>query len=118
MLLVVSATSLRAYGPAGHEIVGAIADDLLAKRPAAAKITALLDGMTLEHASVIADEIKAWDNYGPDDLSAFPHYANHSKIDRELREFWRANPPTEDQDSPTPSHHWFHYTDVPTVPPP
>jgi hypothetical protein len=107
------ATKLSAYGPVGHELVGAVADELLKKKPAGAQISALIDGITLEKAAVMPDEIKAWDRNGPDDPKAFPHYADHTKIDNQLREFWHANPPTKDAKSPTPSHHWFHYTDVP-----
>src|SRR5438105_3801093 len=106
-------TTLLAYGPTGHEIVGGIADKLIANTPAAGKIYTLTDGITLERASVIADEIKAWDKNGVDDPNAFPHYAEHAKIDKQLRDFWSANYPTQDAKSPTPSHHWFHYTDVP-----
>jgi hypothetical protein len=109
--------SLFAYGPTGHEIIGGVADKLIANTPAAQKIYALTDGITLERASTVADEIRAWDKSGVDDLNAFPHYAEHSKIDEQLREFWRANPPTPDPKSPTPSHHWFHYTDVPVLNP-
>jgi S1/P1 Nuclease len=105
------------YGPTGHEIVGGIADRVIANTPSAKKIYALTDGITLERASVIADEIRAWDKNGVDDLNAFPNYAEHPKIDSLLREFWRANPPTQDPQSPMPSHHWFHYTDVPVLNP-
>jgi hypothetical protein len=35
-----------------------------------------------------------------------------------LRAFGKANPPTEDEKSAVPSHHWFHYTDVPLSEPP
>jgi len=108
-------TTLLAYGPTGHEIVGGIADKLVANTPAAEKIYSLTDSITLERASVIADEIKAWDKNGVDDPNAFPHYAGHAKIDNQLRDFWRANPPTPDPKSPIPSHHWFHYTDVPIL---
>lgn len=104
-----------AYGPTGHEIVGGIADKLIANTAAAQKIYALTDGITLERASTIADEIKAWDKNGVDVSNAFPHYADHTKIDIQLREFWRANPPAQDPKSPAPSHHWFHYTDVPIL---
>ena len=110
-------TSVLAYGPTGHEIVGGIADKLIANTPAAEKIYALTDGITLERASTIADEIKSWDKNGVDDLNAFPNYARNRKIDQQLREFWRANPPAQDPKSPTPSHHWFHYTDVPVLNP-
>jgi hypothetical protein len=109
------ATPLHAYGPLGHEIVGAIADERLANTPTAAKIRALLDGLTLEKASVIADEIKGWDKKGVDDPRSF-HHSAYRKIDKQLRDFWRANQPTHDMNSAAPSPHWFHYTDVPLVP--
>jgi hypothetical protein len=120
MLIVVALLALRAstlaYGPLGHEIVGAIADERLANTPTAAKIRALLDGFTLERAAVIADEIKGWDKKGVDDPRSF-HFSANWKIDRQLRDFWRANQPTHEMNSAAPSHHWFHYTDVPVVPP-
>ena len=105
---------LQAYAPLGHEIVGAMADERLANTPAAAKIKALLNGMTLEKAAVIPDEIKGWDKKGVDDPKSF-HYAAYRKIDMQLRDFWRSNQPTHDPNSVMPSHHWFHYTDVPVV---
>jgi hypothetical protein len=104
-----------AYGPLGHEIVGAIADERLAGTPTAAKIAVLLDGLNIEKASVIADEIKGWDRSGVDDPRSF-HFAAHRTLDAQLRDFWRANQPTHDMNSGAPSHHWFHYTDVPVVP--
>ena len=107
--------SLQAYGPLGHEIVGAIADERLANTPTAAKIRSLLDGLTLEKASTIPDEIKGWDKKGVDDPRSF-HYSAHPGIDRQLRDFWRANPPMREVNPGAPSHHWFHYTDVPVVP--
>ncbi|HXM74088.1 MAG TPA: hypothetical protein VN904_02340, partial [Chthoniobacterales bacterium] len=112
-IISASVSPVQAYGPTGHEIVGGIADKLIANTPAAAKLNGLIDGITLEKASVIPDEIKAWDKNGPDDPNAFPRYSDHPKIDKQLRDFSRANPPTHDPNSPTPSHHWFHYTDVP-----
>jgi S1/P1 nuclease len=108
-------SAAQAYGPLGHQIVGAIADERLANTPTAAKVNALLDGLTLEKAAVIADEIKGWDKKGVDDPRSF-HYSTRRNIDRQLRDFWRANPPTPDPNSIAPSHHWFHYTDVPVVP--
>jgi S1/P1 nuclease len=115
-VLLALRSSTLAYGPLGHEIVGAIADERLTDTPTAAKIHALLDGLTLEKAAVIADEIKGWDKKGVDDPRSF-HYSTHRNIDRQLRDFWRANQPTYETDSAAPSHHWFHYTDVPVVPP-
>src|SRR6266480_2559969 len=115
LLTVRFAMMAQAYGPLGHEIVGAIADERLANTPTAAKIRALLDGFTLEKAAVIADEIKGWDKNGVDDPRSF-HYSAHRNIDGQLRDFWRANPPTPGTNPSAPSHHWFHYTDVPVVP--
>ncbi len=118
IFLLLSAVTLAAtgrvsaYGPIGHEIVGAIADERLAGTETGRQVSALLNGITLRKASVIADEIKGWDKNGPDDPKAF-HYSRHPRIDAQLRDFWRANPPTHDPNSSTPSHHWFHYTDVP-----
>ncbi|MFN2507535.1 MAG: S1/P1 nuclease [Chthoniobacterales bacterium] len=108
------ATSASAYGPIGHQIVGAIADERLANTPAAAKIRTLLQGYTLEKAAVIPDEIKGWDKNGVDDPKTF-RYSSRPRLDAELADFWRANPPSHDRNSPVPSHHWFHYTDVPVL---
>ncbi len=104
------------YGPIGHQIVGAVADERLAKTDAGKKVAELLDGMTLEKVSVIPDEIKGWDKLTPDDPGIF-HYSAHPRIDAQLRAFWHANPPTHDLKSAIPSHHWFHYTDVPLLDP-
>src|SRR5262249_23425458 len=104
-----------AYGPLGHEIVGEIADERLANTPTAAKVYALLDGMRLEKAALIADEIRGWDKKGVDDPRSF-HYSARRNLHKQLPDFWRANQPTDDPNSPTPSHHWFHYTDVPVTP--
>jgi len=103
-----------AYGPIGHQIIGAVADERLGTSETGKKVAALLDGMTLEKVSVIPDEIRGWDKTGPDDPGIF-HYSAHPRIDAQLRDYWHANPPTKDLNSPTPSHHWFHYTDVPLV---
>src|SRR5215813_11009278 len=92
-----------AYAPLGHQIVGAIADERLANSPTAAKVHALLDGLTLEKAALIPDEIKGWDKKGVDDPRSF-HYSAHRNIDKQLRDFWRANQPTHDPNSLASSH--------------
>ena len=104
--------SIFGYGPLGHEIVGAIADERLANTPTALKVYSLLNGIKLEKAAVIADEIKRWDKKGVDDPRSF-RYSAHHNIDAQLRGFWRAN---NGFNPLTPSHHWFHYTDVPVIP--
>src|SRR5215831_18942053 len=90
--------SILAYGPLGHEIVGAIADERLTNTPTAAKVYALLNGMRLEKAALIADEIKEWDKKGADHPRAF-HYSASSNIDRQLRDFWLANQAMNDPNS-------------------
>ena len=67
-------TPLSAYGPLGYEIVGAIADERLANTPTVAKTNTLLDGLTLEKATVTADQIRGWDGNGADDPRSF-HYS-------------------------------------------
>ena len=106
-----------AYGPLGHEIIGTIADRKLAGTETGAKVNTLLDGMTLQRAANVADEIKAWDKKGADDLTAYPHYPKWPQLERQLREFWKANPPSPNASDAIPSHHWFHYTDVPVLDP-
>ncbi len=106
-----------AYGPLGHQIVGAVADQKLAGTVAGKKVGVLLGGMTLERASTIADEIKAWDQNGAGDLTAYPHYPKTPGIEQQLREFWRANAPGPQASDTDPSHHWMHYTDVPVLVP-
>lgn len=114
LCVVLTAQTAFAYGPIGHQIIGAIADAKLAGTETGKKVSALLDGMTLEKVSVIPDEIRGWDKTGPDDPGIF-HYSAHPRIDEQLRAYWHANPPTKDLNSATPSHHWFHYTDVPIL---
>jgi hypothetical protein len=106
----------KAYGPLGHELVGAVAAARLAKTATEMKIHALLGGMTLEKAALLADEIKRWDKKGVDAPRSY-HFVGNREIDRQLRAFWRANPPAPGLIPGAPSHHWFHYTDVPVVPP-
>jgi hypothetical protein len=102
-----------AYGPEGHKIIGGIADQRLANTPTGARVSQLLDGYTLEEVSIIADTIKQWDKPGIEDPKVQKYFSSHPKIAEQLRAFWKANPATEDEHSAMPSHHWFHYTDVP-----
>src|SRR4051794_19541443 len=106
--------SALAYGPNGHEIVGRIADELLAGKPEGKKVAELIDGVSLQKAATMADEMKSWDKDGVDaDPHSYPSFPKTPEINIQLRNFWRANQPTHDLNSPNPSHHWFHYTDVP-----
>jgi hypothetical protein len=112
LLLLVLVPRADAYGPNGHRIVGAIADERLANTPTGQQIRSLIQGFSLERASVIPDEIKGWDKKGVDAPGIF-RYTARPLVDEQLAAFWRANPPTYDMESEQPNHHWFHYTDVP-----
>jgi hypothetical protein len=103
-----------AFGPKGHEMVGAIADQRLGGKPVATKVAKLLDGLTLAEAALLADKIKAWDHQSPSNLSTI--LPDHTSIEDDLRAFFKANPfSTKDPTKLPPNHHWFHYTDVPVV---
>ena len=96
-----------AYGPRGHQLVGAIADKRLAKNPAVAKkVRDLLDGLTLAQVATFPDGIKSWDDCNGPPSNA--PVTNKTRINNELRAFHDAN-----LCSSHPSHHEFHYTDVP-----
>lgn len=104
VLLIVSLLSINAsaYGPRGHQLVGAIADRRLkSNRAVASKVRDLLDGMTLQRAATLPDEIKGW-KCGDDPSSP-------NRIDRELQAFINANCGNK------PSHNFFHFTDVPVA---
>lgn len=114
--IVALRASALAYGPNGHEIVGRIADELLAGKPEGKTVTELIDGVSLQKAAVMADEIKSWDRKGVDeDPHSYPSFPKTPDLNIQLRNFWRANQPTHDLNSAAPSHHWFHYTDVPIL---
>ncbi len=115
LLALVFARQAAAYGPDGHKIIGAIADQKLAHTPAGTKVTELLDGYTLSEASIMADTIKQWDKPGIEDPKVQKYFSSHPRIAEQLRAFWQANPPTTDVKAEIPSHHWFHYTDVPLI---
>ena len=104
VLLIVSLLSINsyAYGPRGHQLVGAIADGRLQrKRAIANKVRDLLDGLTLQRAATLPDEIKGW-NCGDEP-------SGPNRINRELQAFVNANCGNK------PSHNFFHFTDVPVA---
>src|SRR5229473_4380447 len=98
------AASGLSYGPRGHGLVGAIADKRIANNTSVkAKIDQLLDGLTLQRVATLPDEIKGLDR----DPNGF-HLPGHQALEDQLRAFVAANP-----SSGHPSHHEFHFTDVP-----
>jgi hypothetical protein len=109
LTLCLLSSSALAYGPRGHKLVGAIADKRLAEHEAVAKkVRNLLDGLTLERVATLPDEIKSWDNCNPNKPGSTDPVVNRFRINKEMRAFFNAN-----LCSSHPSHHEFHYTDVP-----
>jgi len=99
LILCLFSVNIHAYGPRGHQLVGAIADRRVAKNPALArKIRQLLGGLTLERVSTLPDEIKGW-KCGDDPPT-------RSRVNRELQAFVDAN-------CSEPSHSDFHFTNIP-----
>jgi hypothetical protein len=105
------------YGPRGHALVGAIADQRLAGKPAVAKVDALLQGLTLAEAALLPDKIKVWDRvHDPaTDPDTFHLPREQKLVETDLIAFFKANR-GQSLDKGPPSHHWFHYTDVPVGP--
>jgi hypothetical protein len=111
LLIAVIAASAEAFGPSGHRLVGAIADVNLADDPTvAAKVASLLDGLTLRDVATLPDEIKSWDACGKKHGPSNAPVTGRTRLNDELRAFVAANPCDG-----TPSHHEFHYTDVPVA---
>ena len=111
LLLSISLFSANAlaYGPRGHKLVGSIADKRLAENQAVAKkVRNMLDGLTLARVATLPDEIKSWDNCNPKKPGSTEPVVDRFRINKELRAFFKAN-----LCSSHPSHHEFHYTDVP-----
>ena len=113
--LGLSAVSCFGYGAEGHDAVGGIAAERLAGTPVGAKVNKLLDGIPLGFAATIPDRIRSWDGGGGEGDPRGFKMPEHPKIEVQLRAFWEANKPTDANDDAHPSHHWFHYTDVPVA---
>jgi hypothetical protein len=86
----------------------------LANSTTATKIRALIGGLSLEKAAVLANTIKGWDKKGVDNPKSFR--VASPKIDRQLRTFGGQINRRTAAIQTAPSHHWFHYTDVPVMP--
>ena len=112
-LLALSVHRSYGYGEEGHYAVGEIAEERLKGTPAGARVAELLDGESLGFAATIPDRIKSWDRGGGEDDAHGFKMPTHPKIEEQLRAFWNANKASDQNDDTHPSHHWFHYTDVP-----
>lgn len=107
LTLFLFAGSAQAYGPRGHQLVGAIADKRLAEDEQIANaVSELLEGLTLERVATLPDELKSFDDCGRPPSTRPLNVPK--RINDELQAFRQAN-----LCSGHPSHHEFHYTDVP-----
>src|SRR5690242_16403097 len=88
LIILVSPSSLLAWGQAGHQTIGAIADQLLAGSRAEKEIRALLrHGETLISVSIWAYCTKGY---------------CQAPLSPDMKTFTKANP----------NHHEYHYTDI------
>lgn len=108
---VLCATNGYSFGPRAHRLVGAIADRRLTEsKVVQRRLRQLLDGMSLERASTLPDEIKSWGgSLGTIAGSDSGPGSQHSRIDVELRAFVNANSGAGGQ----PRHSEFHFAEVP-----
>lgn len=112
VVICLLASNALSYGPAGHHMVGAIADRRLAKlnSTAATRVNFLLDGLSLADAALLPDEIKDWDGAGHP--TPLPRLKSHPRILQELSDFWMANHKMVEGQ---PLHRVYHFTDVPVL---
>ncbi len=109
LIFATSLGPLAAYSESGHRIVGAVADKLIEGKPTGEAVKRLLGTVTLERASTLADELR-----GEDRSRGSLTLPENPELAAQLLAFREANPPSSDDVTQLPpSHHWFHYTDVP-----
>ncbi|MES2921558.1 MAG: S1/P1 nuclease [Verrucomicrobiota bacterium] len=110
LVVACSLGPLSAYSESGHRIVGALADKLIEGKAAADTVKTLLGAITLERASTLPDELR-----GEDNTRGNFKLPQNPELEAQLLAFREANPPSGDETEGKmpPSHHWFHYTDVP-----
>lgn len=103
------AVNVVAYGERGHRMVGAIADNRLAKnKPLRDEVLKLLDGLTLAQVASLPDSIKDWDACGKTPKNNA--VVNKPRINAELKAFLNAN-----LCSSSPTHGEFHYVNIPII---
>jgi len=111
-------TSASAWGPDGHHTVGALADKLIAGKPAAAQVQALLGGLRLQNASVWADCARGVDpaqGYAYTTRGRYPECRifETPELEAEMSDFVRRNDVNCDRrPSEESCHKQYHYTDV------
>jgi hypothetical protein len=108
VLIVVLTSQAFGFGPAGHQLVGDIADQLLKGTPTETKVKALLHDITLGDAAKIADDIKSWDGQPTVHLP----WTQDDELCDQMREFLEANSNGPGSTGHHPDHHAYHYTDI------
>ena len=124
LLLTLAASAARAWGPAGHQAVGAIADRLIQGTPAAKKVKALL-GSNLQTASVWADCARSVQTVGGkwvyvmDPKQVYPECAPFEKTEaskNQMVDYVRRNASLCDAvpvHSKACRHKAYHFVDLP-----
>ena len=119
LLAVLTAISpASAWGPIGHQTVGAIADKMIAGTPAEAEVKVLLGNITLQEASVWADCAKGVDprkNYKYITEGKYPECKifETPEMEEEMCDFVRRNDTNCSRKPGAEScHKEYHYTDV------
>jgi len=108
VLIVVVTSQAFGFGPAGHKLVGQIADELLKGKQVEEKVKALLNDFTLAEAAGIADDIKHWDGQPTFHLP----WTQDGDLCDQMREFLEANSNESGSHGHNPDHHVYHYTDI------
>jgi len=112
------ATQAIAWGPDGHHSVGAIADRLIAGKNAAAQVSSILGGLSLENAAVWADCAKGIDpkkNFAYTSAGKYPECAIFENPGEEaaMADYVRRN---NTNCNPKPGeescHRQYHYADI------
>src|SRR5512136_938777 len=115
-LTLITSSQVLAWGPEGHQTVGAIADRLIAGTHAAAEVKTILGGLSLQEASVWADCAKGIDpskNYAYQSMGTHPECEifETPDLEAEMSDFVRRNDthciPIPGVDS---CHKQYHYT--------
>lgn len=100
---IVPVANAWSFGPRGHKLVGAIADRRLEGTATANQLSTLLEGMSLEKAALLADDLKSLDRVSPSNPNPF-HIPGHPHLEADLIAFHTAN---------AHQHREFHFVDVP-----
>ena len=115
---LITVSPVSAWGPTGHQTIGAIADEMITGTHAETEVKALLGNITLQEASVWADCAKGVDpgkNYKYITEGKYPECKifETPEMEAEMSDFVRRNDTNCSRKPGTEScHKEYHYTDV------